>query len=170
MVGALVLVLLARLPLPWLLYRLGGVALVLGFFLVWLPFVHVPREVPWQLGPLTLAPSGLHLAALLLLKSLTVVALMLTLLATAPIQTTFAAAHQLHVPGLLVHLVLLTYRFIFLAADEFARLRIALRVRGFRNRANLHSYRTVGQVAGTLLVAQPRSRRAGRPRHALPRF
>ena len=28
----------------------------------------------------------------------------------------------------------------------------ALRVRGFRNRPDLHSYRTIGQVAGTLLV------------------
>jgi cobalt/nickel transport system permease protein len=37
-------------------------------------------------------------------------------------------------------------------ADEMARLRRALRVRGFRNRADAHSYRTVGQVAGTLLV------------------
>jgi cobalt/nickel transport system permease protein len=46
----------------------------------------------------------------------------------------------------------MTYRYVFLLIDEFARLRIALRVRGFRNRANLHSYRTIGQVAGTLLV------------------
>ncbi len=31
-------------------------------------------------------------------------------------------------------------------------MRIALRVRGYRNRANRHSYRTAGHVAGTLLV------------------
>jgi cobalt/nickel transport system permease protein len=35
-------------------------------------------------------------------------------------------------------------------------------VRGFRNRANLHSYRTIGQVAGTLLVrSAERSERVG---------
>ena len=46
--------------------------------------------------------------------------------------------------------------------DEFARLRTALRVRGFRNRADLHSYRTIGQVAGTLLVrSHERSERVG---------
>jgi cobalt/nickel transport system permease protein len=31
-------------------------------------------------------------------------------------------------------------------------LRIALRVRGFRNAMTAHAYRTVGQVTGTLLV------------------
>jgi cobalt/nickel transport system permease protein len=160
--GALVLVVLARLPARWLLWRLGSVALVLGFFVLWLPFVRPNGEMPWQLGLLALSPSGVQLAALLLLKALTVVALMLTLLASAPIQETFAAAHRLRVPGILVHIVLLTYRFIFSAADEFARLRIALRVRGFRNRADLHSYRTVGQVAGTLLVrSHDRAERVG---------
>ena len=35
-------------------------------------------------------------------------------------------------------------------------------MRGFRNRADLHSYRTIGQVAGTLLVrSQERSERVG---------
>jgi cobalt/nickel transport system permease protein len=35
-------------------------------------------------------------------------------------------------------------------------------VRGFRNRANLQSYRTIGQVAGTLLVrSHERSERVG---------
>jgi len=47
---------------------------------------------------------------------------------------------------------MLTYRYIFVLATELARLRIALRVRGYRNRASRHSYRTVGHVGGTLLV------------------
>jgi len=58
----------------------------------------------------------------------------------------------LHFPRLLVFLMLLAYRYVCLLGEEFARLRIAVRVRGFRNRTNLHSYRTIGQVAGTLLV------------------
>jgi cobalt/nickel transport system permease protein len=153
---------LARLPIRWLLWRLGSVAVVLVFFVAWLPFVHPGGEVRWQLGALAVSPSGVQLAALLLLKALIIVALLLTLLASAPIQETCAAAHRLGVPGFLVHLVLLTYRFLFLAADELARLRIALRVRGFRNGANLHSYRTVGQVAGTLLVrSHDRAERVG---------
>jgi cobalt/nickel transport system permease protein len=74
------------------------------------------------------------------------------LLASAPLDATLKAAHSLRVPGLVVQLALLTYRYLFLLADELGRLRTALRVRGFRNRASRHAYRTVGRVAGTLLV------------------
>jgi cobalt/nickel transport system permease protein len=48
--------------------------------------------------------------------------------------------------------MVLTHRYIFVLGAELSRLRTALRVRGFRNRASRHSYRTVGHVAGTLLV------------------
>ena len=71
---------------------------------------------------------------------------------TRALHATLHAAHALHVPGVLVLLCSLAYRYSFLLADELARTRIALRVRGYRNRANLHSYRTVGHVTGMLLV------------------
>jgi cobalt/nickel transport system permease protein len=141
---------------------LGGVALVLALFLAWLPFVHPHGQRDLALGWLELSSAGLILAALLLMKAFTVVALMLVLLASAPLQETAKAAHALRVPGLLIHLALLTYRFVFLTGEEFARLRIALRVRGFHNRADWHGYRTVGQVAGTLLVrSHDRAERVG---------
>jgi cobalt/nickel transport system permease protein len=85
-------------------------------------------------------------------KGLTLVTLMLVLLATAPLDATLKAAHALRVPGLLVQLGLLSTRYVYLLADELGRLRIALRVRGYRNRATRHCYRTVGHVTGTLLV------------------
>src|SRR5207249_6912261 len=65
---------------------------------------------------------------------------------------TLKAAHCLRVPGLLVQLFLLTYRYLFLLGEELARLRVALRVRGYRNRPTRHSYRTIGHIAGSLLV------------------
>jgi cobalt/nickel transport system permease protein len=81
-----------------------------------------------------------------------VVVLVLVLLATAPLDALLKAAHSLRVPGLLVQLALLSYRYLLVLADELARLRVALRARGFRSRATRHAYRTAGQVAGTLLV------------------
>jgi cobalt/nickel transport system permease protein len=90
--------------------------------------------------------------AVAVLKTLAVVTLILILLATAPLQDTLKAAQSLRMPSLFVHLLLLTFRYVFLLAEEFGRLRTALRVRGFRNRADLHSWRTIGLVGGTLLV------------------
>ena len=101
-------------------------------------------------------------ALLVFCKGMTVVALMLVLLATAPLDATLKAAHALYVPGVLVQLAVLTYRYLFVLAGELGRLRLALRVRGYRNRATRHSYRTVGHVAGTLLVrSYERAERVG---------
>ena len=159
---SLVIVALARLPIHWLLVRLGSVAVVLVFFAAWLPLIHDSDGPHWDLGWFSLSLDGLILAALLLFKALTIVSLMLALLATATLQDTGKAAHDLRVPGILVQLILLTHRFVFLVAEEFARLRIALRVRGFRSRANWQTYRTIGQVAGTLLVrSHDRAERVG---------
>jgi cobalt/nickel transport system permease protein len=120
--------------------------------LVWLPFFPQPDHAAWELGGITLSQTGTLRLFTLTAKLGGMVSLMLVLLATAPLHDTFKAAHTLHIPRVLIHLVTLTYRYVFLLIEEFARLRIALRVRGFRNQVNVHSYRTIGQVAGTLLV------------------
>ncbi len=150
--GALVLVAVARLPLRWYLQRLGTAVTMFMLFSIWLPFVVEPGDARLDLGIVTLSLPGLLRLCALSAKLAAMLSLMLVLVATSPLPDTFKAAHALRVPGLLIQLALLTYRYVFLLGEELARLRIALRVRGFRNRANLQSYRTVGQVAGTLLV------------------
>jgi cobalt/nickel transport system permease protein len=150
--AALALVLLARLPARWYLARLGAVALFVGLFAAALPFLPGGRGPTWEVGPLWVSVPGLEAAARLCLKAAAVLTFVLVLWATAPPAETFKAAHALRVPGLVVQLLVLTYRYLFLLAGEFGRLRTALRVRGYRNRLSLHTYRTVGHVAGTLLV------------------
>ncbi len=158
--GALFLLALSRLPLHWLLVRLSETAIFLILFLILLPLTMDGEEV--ALGPVSLSRPGLHLAVLICLKAMTVVALALFLVGTAPFDTTLKAAHRLRVPGLLVQLLLLTYRYISLFGDELHRIRIALRVRGYRNRFRLRSFRIVGSVVGTLLVrSYERAERVG---------
>ena len=157
---ALVLVLLGGMPWNWYARRMATLALFLAPFVVWVPWL-VPGS-GWDIGPIHLSSSGLALAALIVLKALTIMTLMLVLWATAPLDSTLKAAHALHVPGLIVQLIVLTYRYVFLLGEELSRLRIALRVRGYRNRPNLHSYRTVGHVTGALLIrSYERAERVG---------
>jgi cobalt/nickel transport system permease protein len=73
-------------------------------------------------------------------------------LGSAPFATTIHAAQALGVPRTITQITLLSYRYIFVLADEFSRIRLALRLRGFRNKMNRHSYRTIGNVTGALLV------------------
>jgi cobalt/nickel transport system permease protein len=153
---ALVLATAARLPLRWYLVRVGVVALFLAPFVLTLPFL-----LP---GPLGEIPSwhGCRVALLITVKALALVTLVLVLLASAPPGDTLKAAHSLRVPGLLLQLFVLTGRYVGVVAGELARLRVALRVRGYRNRMTRHCYRTVGHVAGTLLVrSHERGERVG---------
>ncbi len=160
--GALALVALGRLPWRWYLARLGAVAVFLAPFVLLMPFVLSDPDPPWSLGPVHVSWHGLEVGLLLCCKAVTIVTLMLVLLVSAPIDATLKAAHALRVPGLLIQLAVLTYRYVFVLSEELARLRVAVRVRGYRNRANLHSYRTVGHVAGTLLVrGHERAERVG---------
>ena len=148
---ATALVLLSRLPLRWYVTRVAAVGIFIGLFALAMPFT-VPGPDEWRLGPVTIYLEGVLLGLRLLAKTVAILTLMLVLLATTRLEETFKAAHSLRTPGLLVQLAMLTVRYTFLFGSELARMRVALRVRGYRNRASRHSYRTVGHVAGTLLV------------------
>ena len=151
-VAAVLLAGLARLPWRWALERLGGVALFLALFTLPLPFLLDGDGPALMIGPVRASWVGTRAALLLAAKALTILTAMLSLLAAGPLETTLKAACSLRVPALLVHLALMTYRYVFLLADELQRMRIGLRVRGFRNRATGRSYRLVGNLAGVLLV------------------
>jgi cobalt/nickel transport system permease protein len=162
LIGALLLIALAKTPWRWYLRRLAAATAMYVLFLIWLPFVPEAGDETIGLGLLTISLTGLLRLLVLSAKLAGMISLMLVLLATTALPDLFKAARALGMPRLLVFLMLLTYRYVFLLMEEFARLRIALRVRGFRNRANSHSYRTIGQVSGTLLVrSQERSDRVG---------
>ncbi len=150
--GALFLAVLARLPGRWFLQRLGAASLFVALFALPLPWMLLDDGMSWSLGCLRVSRHGVQVALLLAVKAIALLTMFLTLQATAPLETNLKAAHALRIPSLFVQLGLLSYRYIFVLADELRRLRIALRVRGYRRGMNRHNYRTAGHVAGTLLV------------------
>jgi cobalt/nickel transport system permease protein len=152
LVFAAILVWWAGVPVRWCVERLGPVFLVLLPAALLLPISWVASPDSWQLGMIYFSPERGRLVVLIFLKAAALVLLLQVVLVTAPLTTTLKAAHHLHVPGLVVQLLMLSYRYVYVLGDELSRLRIALRVRGFRNRPTKHAYRTVGHLAGTLLV------------------
>jgi cobalt/nickel transport system permease protein len=129
----------ARFPLRWYARRMGALLLLLTPFVLVLPLLLPPAEA---------LALGVSVAA----RALAVVSLALVILTSAPINESLKAAHALRMPGVLIQLFALTYRYVFLVAGELARVRIVLRARGYRNRASLESYRTIAHVTGTMLV------------------
>jgi cobalt/nickel transport system permease protein len=147
-----VLMLLGKVPPAWMVRRLAPVALVLFLLTGPLPLLLTRTPPLWEWGWLRVSLPGIEVAATILLRGLAVMALVLVLSATTPLHVLFQAAHALRVPGRLVQIGLLTLRYVGLLAAEFRRLRRAAMVRGFRMRADWHTYRTLGNLAGTLLV------------------
>jgi cobalt/nickel transport system permease protein len=136
----------ASLPRQLLLARLSAFGLFLLPFLVILPIMQ-----GWD---------GLSAAAKVAVRTGSIFALTLVLIGVAPLHRNIQAMQALGVPRLFTQIALLTHRYVFVLRDEFLRIRTAMRVRGFRPATNRHTYRTVGYVAGSLLLrGEERSQR-----------
>ena len=98
------------------------------------------------------ASNGWETAVAVGFRAFAVGTLAVVLVYTAPLARTFAAAHCLCVPGVLVQIAQLAHRYSLLFFGEARRVRIAMRTRGFKSGTNAHTYRTLGSAAGTLLV------------------
>ena len=148
---AAVLVALARLNTVALAKRL---AVAMGFvLLLW-------AVLPWtfngepllHLGPLTASREGVAVSARITLKTVSILTALMALVATMTPSTLGHAMGRLRVPEKIVYLLLITYRYIFVIEQEYMRLLRAARVRGFRPRTNLHTYRTFAYLVGMLFV------------------
>jgi cobalt/nickel transport system permease protein len=143
---------ISNLPIRWMRARLAVFALAASPFLLILPFTLDLDGPGWEFGSIRVSERGLKSGLAVFSRCLAIGCFALILVGAAPLHHTLAAAHRLKVPGLLVLLALLTYRYAFLLNEELRRMRIALRVRGFRSQATRHGYRTTGHVVGAVLV------------------
>ena len=146
---SIVLVAMSRLPIAWVLRSLR----VPSFFLVFLLLT-----LPWRLaadgglGTLHWSPERAQLAVRIVLRALAMLLVALPLVATSTFANNLKALRHLHVPRPIVELLFVTYRYIFGLRAQSDRLSAALRARGFRQRADLRTLRTLGGSLGVLLV------------------
>ncbi len=145
------LVILAQLPAREILKRLLAVnAFILLLWLI-LP-VTFHGAVAFKLGPLPVYSAGITMAAQITLKSNAIVMALIALIATMNFSILGYALNWLRMPDKIVHLLLMTYRYVFLIEQEYQRLIRAARIRGFQPGTNLHTYKTYANVVGMLLV------------------
>jgi cobalt/nickel transport system permease protein len=148
---ALICLALARLPLKKVSVRL---LVVNSFvFLLWfvLPLTY-PGDAVLTFGPLSITRQGLIFAGLITLKSNAIIIALIALLATVPVVTLGQAMHDMRLPDKLCHLLLFTYRYLYVFEQEFHRLVQAMKIRAFQPRTNLHTYRSYAYLAAMLLV------------------
>jgi cobalt/nickel transport system permease protein len=148
---ALILILLAKLPMGKVFHRLSLVNGLILFLWFLLPFTF-QGETLFSLGPLVGTKEGVLYASRITLKSNTILLAMIALLATTPISTLGHAMRKVHVPDKVIHLFLFTYRYIHVIFQEYRRLINAMRIRGFVPRTNIHTYRSYAYLVGVLLI------------------
>ena len=118
-----------------MLLPLGVVAL--GF--VWtnaLFAVPGPDEVTWRVGPLVASASGLRFGVGIGLRGIAIAALSLAAIRTSdPTGLVVSLIRNARVPYRIGYAMLAAYRFVPLIGEEYARIRLAQRVRGVRPRS-----------------------------------
>ena len=161
---SLALIFLARTNLRDLAARLFVVNVPVFFFWLLLPLTF-EAEPLFCAGPFTVSGPGIVYAARITLKSNAILLAFIALAATSSVVTLGHAMNRLHVPEKIIHLLLLTYRYVFVIEQEYRKLRLAAKVRCFRPKTDMHTYRTYSYLLGMLFVRA--AARAERVHHAM---
>lgn len=148
---AAVLALLARLPLKPTLRRLAALEGFMLLALVSLPFT-VPGPPVADILGWSASAEGLRRTAAILLVANAVTLATQALLAGMELVALGHALGRLGAPARLVALLLFTVRYVDVLQQEYSRLRLAMRARGFRPRTGWHTWRSFGWLVGMLLV------------------
>lgn len=118
-----------------------------------------------QIGPLTITRPGVVLAAQISLKAVAILLAFIALVTTMNFAALGHALDRLHLSGKFVHLLLMTYRYIFVIEQEYQRMVRAAKIRGFRPGTNYHTYKTIAHFVSMLFVRA--ANRADRVYHAM---
>jgi cobalt/nickel transport system permease protein len=121
--------------------------------MIWI-IVPVTFEGPFmaQWGFVRISSPGVLMCSMVTLKSISIVLIFTSLIATMPVSALGAGLHRLNVPDKMVFLLLMSYRYISVIENEYRKLLRAARFRGFVPGTNLHSYKTFAYLAGMLFV------------------
>ena len=148
---SILLVSIGRLKVREVLKRLFVVFWFLLLIWVILPLTF-EGEPLYQAGPITFTRPGVIMAAQISIKSTAILLVFMALIATMTVVTLGHSLNRLYVPDKLVHLMLMTYRYIFVIEQEYRRLFTAIKIRGFCSKTNMHSYKTYAYLIGMLFV------------------
>jgi len=147
----LLLIKMAKLNMIKVLNRLFVVNVFIAFLWLFLPF-SLPGDSLWNIGPLNCTQEGIDLALLITAKSNAIVLSLMALIGTIPVQNLGPALQQLHMPRKLCHILLFTYRYIFVIHQEYMTMRRSMQARGFKPGTNSHTYKSYAWLVGMILV------------------
>jgi len=148
----------ARIPLRHVFKRVTWILPFAGVLIILFPFI-TPGEVIWSgragIFNLTATSQGLEKAVMLMLRVLTSVLAIITLMSTTGFNNLMKAFSDLKIPAVILQMVEFTVRYIFVTIDELKRMRRARKSRGFvlgKNLWHLHTITTLAQMVGVMFL------------------
>jgi cobalt/nickel transport system permease protein len=141
----------ARLGVRAVARRLALVNMFIVFLWFFLPFSQGEKAL-YSIGPVTLYAEGVQQALLITLKSNAIVLTVMVLLGTSSVFALVHALSHMGIPDKMVHLFFFCFRYIHVIHQEYQRLTKAMRIRGFKPRTDLRTYRAYAYLVGMLLV------------------
>ncbi|QDU99174.1 cobalt ECF transporter T component CbiQ [Lignipirellula cremea] len=162
-VAALVLVVaVSCLPGSWRWAYPAAAAVVFTLYaLTGLPWSYLFKRLAWSLPFLAMVAAGaplsrglsdgFDLAICIVLRALLSLVVMVTLVSTTPFSKLLFALQQLGAPRIIIWILAFMYRYMFVLADELARMRRAKLARSFRTNW-MSEVRLLGSFVGVLFV------------------
>ena len=147
----LLMVLTAKVSKRDVVKRLTPVNLFVCFLWLILPLTF-PGKPMIYLGPFPVTHEGVLYATRITIKSNAIMLVMIVMVTTTSIFTLGHAMHELRVPQKIVHLFFFTYRYLHVMQREYRRLVNSMKIRGFKAKTNVHTYRTFAYMIGMILV------------------
>jgi cobalt/nickel transport system permease protein len=138
--------------------RWGKVAsrfFVINGFILFL-WIILPLTVPGRrvlsLGPLTLSREGITASLVITLRANAIYGIMLSFLGTSSVVHLVHGLHHLRLPKRIVQLFFFTFRYLTVLHGEYQRNVRVLKVRCFRPKMGLHTYRTYAYIIGMMFL------------------
>ncbi|MDR1920139.1 MAG: cobalt ECF transporter T component CbiQ [Candidatus Adiutrix sp.] len=151
--GSVILAMISGLPAKDILKRLLTVNFFILFLWLVLPFsFSYPGEVMARLGPLEITRQGLRLTCLLTIKGNAVALGAIAFFGASSVFELTAAARRLGAPEKMTAIFVLMFRYVQVIGQECARLRLAMKARGFKPSMSMHSYRSYANLIGMILI------------------
>jgi len=154
----LLMLTVAGIPPGYVLRRITWILPFAGFLIILFPFI-TPGNTVWSANTgmftLTATAQGLDKAFMLLLRVLTSVLAVITLMSTTRFNNLMKAMSDLKIPAVIIQMVEFTLRYIFVTVDELKRMRKARKSRGFVLGRHIWHYRsisTLAQMVGIMFI------------------
>jgi cobalt ABC transporter, permease protein CbiQ len=151
---SVLMVIISRLPIRFVLKR------------IWSPFLFIlifaaalllstgadGSEILWSIGFIDITEASAAQAGLILIRATAAILVLTVLLATTRFDDIVKVLYDLKMPIFLLQILMFSYRYIFVFADELETMKNSMAAKGFRPNLSMRMFSSIANMLGMLLI------------------